>query len=106
MGCFKNCLQPADKWVVFKLVSSLQGLQTVTEFPELGTVLPVNLHKPITRADTTKRLKFLPKDQVDVEPPMPELPAVGAWVKLRNLRAVAVDGQLQVRMSILQGRSR
>ena len=80
------------------LVSCLKGLQRVAEFPELGTVLPVNLHKPITRADTTKRLKFVPKwDQVDVETPMPELPAVGAWVKLRNLRAVAVDGQLQVR---------
>ena len=80
------------------LMCCLKGLNLVANFPELGTALPVNLHKPISRADTTKRLKFLPKDQMDVEPPMPELPPIGAWVKLRNLRAVAVDGQLQVRV--------
>lgn len=53
-------------------------MQALQGAPRIGTALPVVQH------GTSSLLREIP------------LPAIGSWVKLRNLAATLVDGQLQV----------
>ena len=56
--------------------------QALAGAPRIGTALPVVQH------GTRSLTREVP------------LPAAGAWVKLRNLAATLVDGQLQVRQQL------
>lgn len=60
----------------------IQGKNVVADMPPLGTALPIVVTQP-THADCQGKGLLL-------------LPSVGEWVKLRNVKAWVVAGQLQV----------
>ena len=62
-----------------------QGKKVVADLPILGTALPILITKP-GPAERQGRGPLL-------------LPSVGTWVKLRNVKAWVVAGQLQVQKS-------
>ena len=70
------------------------GDGVVPDFPELGSAVPVNLYKPLEHAapNITAQFRHLQNQAVA----LPELPPLGSWVKLKNVNASVVEGQLQV----------
>jgi hypothetical protein len=72
-----------------------EGDAAVPDFPEYGSTLPVNLYKPIEKQMVSPRF---PKLQLPHKS-LSELPALGSWVKLKNVCVVVVEGQLQVHAS-------
>ena len=74
------------------------GDGVVLDFPELGSAVPVNLYKPLEHAapNITAQFRHLQNQAVA----LPELPPLGSWVKLKNVNAVVVEGQLQVCASL------
>lgn len=67
------------------------GSCVVPDFPEIGSTLPVNLYKPVERSSVLPQFPGLQNKATA----LPDLPAVGRWVKLKNLLVVVVEGQLQ-----------
>lgn len=61
---------------------ALQGNGVVAELPALGTALPIIITMPAPAEGP-------PKGSL-------ALPAVGSWVKLRNVKSWVIAGQLQV----------
>ena len=60
----------------------VQGVGVVNDLPTLGTALPISVTAPAQLEGPSKG-------------PL-ALPAVGSWVKLRNVKAWVIAGQLQV----------
>jgi len=68
----------------------------VPDFPEMGSALPVNLYKPVGSRTVAAQFPRLQNQALA----LPELPALGSWVKLKNVLVVVVEGQLQVPSSL------
>ena len=60
----------------------MQGKDVVADLPVLGTALPIVVTQP-SHAERQGKGPL-------------QLPSVGEWVKLRNVKAWVVAGQLQV----------
>ena len=60
----------------------MQGKGVVDDLPPLGTALPILVTQP-SPAEGQGKVPL-------------QLPSVGSWVKLRNVKAWVVAGQLQV----------
>jgi len=68
-----------------------EGDGAVPDFPEFGTALPVNLYRPVEEHTVSPCFPQLQNQFKSLQ-----LPALGSWVKLKNVCAVVVEGQMQV----------
>ena len=99
LGVNPRHYQTLDRQPLKILLAQSQG-NVVPDMPPLGSALPVMLYKPLAAQDKAQTVANFKKYDAGVA--LPELPAAGSWVKLRNIGIVLVGGQIQVSILTIQ----